>query len=348
MGQALYQYNGLIHVHSTYSDGQKSIKEIAEIANELDVDFLFITDHNTMQGKLDAHEGWYGKLLLGIGMELNDEKDENHLLALGLNQPVNHRVSAHEYACKVRDQGGIGIIAHPDENRKHIADYPPYPWTIWESDCFQGIEIWNQMSEWMEGLTHWNKYWRVLHPRRSIIAPKRQTLQRWDAISQTRKLVGIGGVDAHGYIHRLLGMFSLRIFRYKVSFRTIRTHVLTSEPLPKNDYKKALHLVLDAIRSARCYVSHRYLGSAHDFRFTASNPNGTAQMGEELSMADENTLIVHNPEPALSRLIHNGRLISKMEGSELKFKVDRPGVYRIETYKNGKAWIFSNHIRLNS
>ena len=41
-------YSGIIHVHSTYSDGTRSVNEIAEIANELDINFILITDHNTI------------------------------------------------------------------------------------------------------------------------------------------------------------------------------------------------------------------------------------------------------------------------------------------------------------
>ena len=156
MKKKLFHYSGIIHVHSTYSDGQKSIPEIAAIADALKADFLLMSDHNTLQPKQDGLEGWYGNVLVGIGSELNDKDDKNHYLAFNIEKPVNHKVPASDYVCKVREQGGFGIIAHPDETRTHIEAYPPYPWTLWDSDCYDGIEIWNQMSEWMEGLTNYN------------------------------------------------------------------------------------------------------------------------------------------------------------------------------------------------
>ena len=59
---------------------------------------------------------------------------------------------------KVKALYGIGIIAHPDERRNYFAEYPPYPWIEWVLDEFTGIEIWNHMSEWVEGLTQQNKF----------------------------------------------------------------------------------------------------------------------------------------------------------------------------------------------
>ena len=343
----LYQYNGVIHAHSTYSDGQKSIPEIAAIANELDIDFLLMSDHNTLQPKIDGLEGWYDRVLVGIGTELNDAQDKNHYLSFNIEKPVNHLVKAEEYIKSVRNQDGFGIVAHPDETRSSIAAYPPYPWTLWDSDLFDGIEIWNQMSEWLEGLTHFNKFWRAMHPRRSIKSPKKETLARWDAISKKRKIVGVGGVDAHGHIHKLWGLFPIRIFRYKVSFRTIRTHILTEQPLLKEDYQKSMELVYSAIRNANCFVSHRLLGDASNFRFYAENKHGIASIGESLTYGDNTKIIVQNPVEAKTCLIRDGKIVDCKQGLKLEFKLDEPGVYRVETIKSGKNWIFSNHIWIN-
>ena len=346
MPPKLYCYNGIIHVHSLYSDGEKSIPEIASIANELDIDFLLMTDHNTLQPKYDGHEGWHNQVLVGVGSELNDADDKNHYLALNIKKDVNHKVPAETYVRNVREQGGFGIIAHPDETRTNIPAYPPYPWTLWDSEDFDGIEIWNQMSEWMEGLTHLNKIWRAMHPRRSIVSPKKQTLARWDQLNMKRKVVGVGGVDAHGYIHRLLGLFSVRIFRYKISFRTIRTHILTKQPLSKEDSAQALKMTYEAIHNANCFVSHRYIGDADSFRFWAENEQSSATMGETLALSSETYLRIINPQEAATRIIHNGQVLEESTGTNLEFKVSRPGIYRAEIHKSGKAWIFSNHIRL--
>jgi hypothetical protein len=344
----LHCYTGIIHVHSTYSDGHLTVPEIAQIADELRLDFLLLTDHNTLQPKFDGLEGWYGNLLLGVGCEINDVQDENHYLSFNINEEISSALPPEQYVCRVRELGGFGIIAHPDESRSRMPQYPPFPWKIWESECFDGIEIWNQMSEWMEGLTPLNKYYRILHPRRSIIAPKKQTLQRWDQLNNRRKVVGVGGVDAHEHVYKMLGgLIKFRVFRYKVSFKSIRTHVLCPEPiLRSDDYNSSLNKIYNAIRNAHCFVSHDYFGEASAFRFWARNKSGTAIIGDSLAMAEGARLFVHNPIPAETFLIRNGEVVERKEGQKIAFDTEYSGVYRVETHIGRRPWIISNHIRI--
>ena len=346
MHDKYYTYSGLLHVHSNYSDGTRTIPEIAAIANELDVDFMLMSDHNTLQPKLDGLEGWYGHVLVGIGSELNDAQDRNHYLAFNINSEIERNIPAEEYVCRVKEQGGFGIIAHPDENRAHLAEYPPYPWTLWDSDCYDGMEIWNQMSEWMEGLTAKNKYIRALHPRRSIVAPKAETLARWDALNRKRSVVGVGGVDAHGYIYKLWGFIPKRIFRYKISFRTIRTYVILKEPLSHTDAAKDLQRIYSALRSASCFVAHRYFGDASGFRFFAQNKTGQITMGEQIPYTKNTKLRICCPKQARIKLIADGKLSEEREALETSFEIDGPGLYRVEIWYKERLWILSNHMRV--
>jgi len=341
-------YSGVIHVHSTYSDGTRTIREIADIANELDdISYVLITDHNTIQGKTDGLEGWYQNILIGIGCELNDQEDLNHYLVFDVDADVCKVGDSHKYVRDVHECGGFGIIAHPDENRSHIAKYRPYPWKIWESELYNGIEIWNHMSEWMEGLTHLNKFRRFLHPRNSIIMPKKETLGKWDRISMKRKVVGVGGADAHGHIYKFLGLIPLRVFRYKILFKTIRTHILTTKNLNGgHDYKNDLQIIYQAIKNANCYVSHHYLGDASTFRFEADSGVDKVIMGETIGLTKQLELKVSNPQPAKTHLIHNGDHIHTTEGKEISIKINSTGVYRVVSHLDGRPWILSNHIRI--
>jgi len=343
----LHHYSGLIHVHSTYSDGAKSIPQIAAIAAELDVDFMLITDHNTLQGQADGMEGWYGNLLVGVGCEINDADDKNHYLAFNIHQPLEFPLPAEEYLCRVRQQGGFGFIAHPNEKRASMPEYPPYPWTQWDSDCFDGIEIWNHMSEWMEGLTHKNKYLRALHPRRSIVAPKKETLERWDELNLKRKVPAIGGVDAHGHVHKLWGFIPKKIFHYKVSFRTIRTHVLSEKVIqPGGNAADALQVIYRPLREGRSYIAHDYLGKADVFRFWAENKDARAEMGETLPLKKETMLRVALPAEAEVALIRNGQKATVKRGDKMDFPVEQKGIFRVEVYRKGRLWVLSNHIRI--
>ncbi len=342
-----YSYSGVIHIHSTYSDGSRDIPDIASIANELDIDFLLFTDHNTLQPKFNGLQGWYDKVLVGIGCEINDISDQNHYLAFDIDKEVSWKLPPKEYVKKVSGLGGFGIIAHPDEKRTSMPEYPTYPWTVWDSKEFNGIEIWNQMSEWMEGLNHLNKFYRFIHPRKSVTAPKQETLRKWDELNLERKVVGIGGVDAHGHIYKLWGLFKVIIFRYKVLFKTIRTHVLLTEELKKGkDYEKGLRQVYDALKNAQCYISNFMLGDADNFRMIAISENEEVTIGGMIRFHKSLRLQVSTMLKTKNILIHNGIAVNETIGDKTEFLLQKRGVYRIEVYLDKRPWIFSNHIHV--
>jgi hypothetical protein len=343
----LYHASGVIHVHSKYSDGTRAVHEIMDIANELDIDFLLLTDHNTIQAKKDRLEKWYQKVLLGVGTELNDQNDRNHYLAFNLPDNFPFSLDPKQYIKDVERYGGFGIIAHPHESRNHFEKFPPYPWTHWENSQFNGLEIWNQMSEWMEGLTTLNGVNRILHPRRSIITPKDVTLKKWDEISLNRKVVGIGGVDAHGHIYKIFGLIPTRVFRYKISFKTIRTHILSEQELIKGaPVNESLQIVYEAIKNANCFVSNLYYGDASSFRFFVKNDEESASIGQSIAYKAHTKICIKNPKLAKTKIIKNGELYLEKESREIIVEADSPGIYRTESYIKNRPWIFSNHIRI--
>ena len=46
---AKYDYRGIIHCHSTYSDGTGDMEEIGKAANDAGLDFVMMTDHDQMK-----------------------------------------------------------------------------------------------------------------------------------------------------------------------------------------------------------------------------------------------------------------------------------------------------------
>lgn len=347
----MYEYVGAVHIHSVFSDGSGEVADIAQTANESDLDFLLLTDHNTLRALHDGLEGWYGKSLLLVGCEINDRQNKNHYLAFGINETVSTRLPAKEYVKKIKEAGGIGFLAHPHERRSSMKEHPPYPWTEWSTKDFTGIEIWNHMSEWMEGLNEQNKYNYFVHPLKSIVAPPKETLEKWDALSIERKVVGIGGVDAHAHKMNLLGFFEVEIFPYKVLFKSIRTHIITDRKLDPHDktlsFEAAKTTVYEALSAGRCFVSNYYHGDAVGFRFFAEDKGNIYQMGDTVPWTGNVKLRVILPNISGNiKLVWNGVIIDEVDNFDAEFVVQKQGIYRIEVYLNENAWIFSNHIRI--
>ena len=346
----MIEYAGAIHIHSIYSDGSGEVTDIAGFAAESDLDFIILTDHNTLRALHEGFEGWYGKTLLLVGCEINDKENKNHYLAFGVDETFSTRLPAKEYVKKVKESGGIGFLAHPNEKRNSMKEHPPYPWTEWDTEDFTGIEIWNHMSEWMEGLTEQNKYNYFMHPLRSIIEPPKETLQIWDHFNLKRKVVGIGGIDAHAHKVNLFGFFELEVFPYKVLFKSIRTHILSKEkwePSVNNALEVAKKNVYEALKEGKCFFSNFYHGNAKGFRFFAEDNGLIYEMGDSAPFNEKIKLKVSTPSgDAEVRLIHNSNAVDSKHGADVEFPISGKGIYRVEVFKNKNAWIFSNHIRI--
>lgn len=347
----MFEYVGSIHIHSIFSDGSGEVPQIVKYAEEVGLDYIILTDHNTLRALEEGFEKWYGNTLCLIGCEMNDKENKNHYLAFGINKTYSTRISANEYLKMVKDDGGIGFLAHPHEIRTHMEEHPPYPWTAWDTDDYNGIEIWNHMSEWMENLTEENKYQAFLHPLRTIKAPTEYTLKFWDDLNLKRKVTGIGGSDAHAHKYNLLGFMEVEIFPYKVLFKAIRTHVLLETGLVRENTEKSIYdskqEIYRSLAEGRCFFANDYHADSKGFRFFAEAGDKIYTMGDTIKEAGKINLKVLLPEQVAEiRLIRNGKKVETTEDKSAEFIVEEKGVYRVEVYIHQKAWIYTNHIRI--
>jgi len=358
----MYDYSGSLHIHSTFSDGSGSVEHITQCANEAGLDYLILTDHNTIEAKEKGYEKWYNNSLLMVGYEINDENNKNHYLVFGMNELVGTftvlengelgcKLSAKEYVKLIKEKGGVGFIAHPFEKRSSFPEHPPYPWTEWTTEDFDGIEIWNHMSEWVEDLNEGNKIQRFVHPLKSIVAPCSESVKKWDELNQKKRVSAIGSVDAHAHRMSLLGFYNVEVFPYKVLFKSIRTNVLLYEELSKKpkDFEKNKKAIINALKTGRSYITNNYYGSAKGFRFFAEYSKEKYQMGDDIILNEDNKKITFNfyvPKEVQIKLMRNGECIYEQDGFGGIFDSDKEGVYRLECWINDKAWIFSNHIRV--
>ncbi len=341
-----YAYSGAIHIHTTESDGTKALEEVVRIGRNAGLDFMMFSDHMTLSNRERGLEGFYGDTLVVIGYEHNDTNDHHHYLLFESPGVYPADMSAAEYVAAGAGDGALGILAHPDEIRTALEEHPAYPWTDWSVDGFVGIELWNQMSEWMEKLTRYNKLMMSFSPRRSMEGPTDRILRKWDEINLSRKVVGLAGVDAHAFPIKA-GPFTVEIFPYKVHFRCLRSHLLLPEKMSSN-FDVARKQLYDAVRDCRLFFSNMRWGNADDFEFTAESPSQMVTCGGWLPSPDNVRLKTRLPERAHLKLVHNGQTIVECQADYLEFTDVRKGIYRVEAWKNGRGWIFSNHIRIGT
>lgn len=341
-----YHYSGVIHVHTTESDGTKTLEEVAAIGRQVGLDFIMFTDHMNLNNRDRGKEGFYGDTLAMVGYEHNDLDDNNHYLIFESPAVYPKDATVAEYVAAASRDGALGIIAHPDEIRDRMGKYPPYPWTDWTASGYQAIELWNQMSEWMEKLKPSNKLLMAFSPRKSMVGPTERVLRLWDEINLRQKCAGVASTDAHAFPIGI-GPFIVEIFPYKVHFKSLRTYVIMREPMSR-DLSAAKRQLSDAIRECRVFVANLRWGDAASFQFLAERGGESITAGERMDDHEGVTLRVTLPSAAEVRVVHNGRIVREALTEHLNYRVVHPGLYRVEAWKGKRGWIFSNHIRIGA
>jgi hypothetical protein len=175
--------------------------------------------------------------------------------------------------------------------------------------------------------------------------PPRENLIEWDRMCRSRRVVALGGLDAHQIGVRVRGRVPLRLMGYARSFRQLRTHVLCSEP-PDGSLGHDRALVYDALREGRCYIAVDALAPARGFSFWA---DGGVPMGAEATFAGQ-SLHATTPRPAALRLLRDGAMVAAAHGASLDHEARAPGVYRVEARLPHRGreltWVVSNPVYL--
>jgi predicted metal-dependent phosphoesterase TrpH len=109
-----------LHIHSAYSDGAPSIREILDyVETRTDLDCIAITDHDTITGALEAREIMKQKpyrFELIVGEEISSK--EGHILGLFLDKAIPADLSAKEVLKRIHEQKGLAVASHPFENSR--------------------------------------------------------------------------------------------------------------------------------------------------------------------------------------------------------------------------------------
>lgn len=321
-------YVGVIHIHTRYSDGAGTYEDLARVANAQGLDYLIVTDHNTLQPLRDGKQGWHGTTLILVGMEISTRA--GHYLAVNVSQDIDRsHLNAQEIINEVARQGGLGFIAHPYFKKRR--------WTDWTVKGFTGIEAYNVAHDTLDENKLRLALWTLTAPAEpfylSLIDRPYDPLMKWDEmIAQHGRVVGIGSSDAHEF--RVLG---LKFAPYEIMFQLIRTHLL----IPADTLTD--QGLYDALRKGHAYLSIELLGEAKGFTFEADNGERTLGiMGDRVSLVPGLALTASAPTSSQFVLFKDGRPVASKTTQRWRVPIAASGVYRIEVSRNGKPWIFSN------
>ncbi|MEM3715778.1 MAG: CehA/McbA family metallohydrolase [Candidatus Bathyarchaeia archaeon] len=156
------------HVHTSYSDGSGTIKDILRVAKSRGLDGLAITDHEVLNGYFEAKSYDSGLIILP-GYEVST--DAGHVLIIGLegelppNAGSRQLMPYDEIIDWVRLNDGLTILAHP------------------------AIEV-LKLDRWMRHKPDAVEVLNSLYPLHYLV-------KRGLSVSLKLGVAGVGGSDAH-------------------------------------------------------------------------------------------------------------------------------------------------------
>lgn len=362
-----YDYSGAINVRTLQTSGSGTIQEISEAARASGLDFVILTDLNTLPEARDA-EGNMNNVLILIGSEY--KYLDSRLLNINgsLQDFVQNSGRSQIYLTDLlndesrSDSNGFFALAHPLK--------PGYQWSGDVPVGLEAIEVFNLKAIWQWA---WLKdrssfAWTLLtYPFNPNLAFARlfaessdDELLLWDQLNKERKVVGLAGSAAESRV-KFFGQV-LQVPSYQTLFNIMKNHVLLTSELTGNfeiDKKK----IYSALKLGQSYLSLDLLSNPKGFvSYMRSENDKIYNLGSEITSTKNLDLIVRLPSkpqvPFQVMIYRNGEKILSSTSVETSLPIRENGSYRVVVrlrvllpIPDGKIWIpwiFTNPIHVKS
>lgn len=277
-------YRGDFHVHTTFSDGHHSPQELAQMAKAEGLDFIAVTDHNSIAAFSEFGKDLDVLIIPGIEVTLTDG-DFNvfgmegwldwmaHICAGEMRTSLNGQYrTTTEVMRRTWSQGLLNSINHPL--------LKPWEWRDGATDLryVHCLEIWN--DPWWPDNVHGNP----------------QAVALWTAwLNAGYRITAIGGSDFHFFPGKVEG--------YPGERPGVPTTYVYAEELSGA-------AILASLRQRRAYVS---IGPQVTFQAHANGATYdiSADLGALSGEIEFTATISGSPDAARAELIKNGSVIAE-------------------------------------
>lgn len=344
-----------LHMHTRYSDGSGSHKDIGEAALKAGIEAVIVTDHNVWVQEIEGYtQKGKRRALVLVGEEIHDhtlKPGKNHLLIFDANRELSkYAANPQQLINQVNTSGGLSFIAHPIDDPLPQFHEASFNWEDWDVKGYTGIELWNQMSEFKtRSTTSLKAIFHALFPRYMTLAPLERSLKLWDELLSKSKtpVVAVAGNDAHA--NRVsAGPLSKIVYPYEYQFAALNNHLLVPKGLC-GEINADRRLIYEALARGNLFLAYDLPHSTRGFRFSVNHNDGQFWMGDTIKAESGMTFQVRLPIRTHMRLIKDGKVIREHDDREVVTHISKePGIYRVEVYIDylgrHRGWIFSNPI----
>lgn len=334
---------GIIHVHSTFSDGGGTPEQIAEAAQRAGQDFVILTDHNNYEARKRGFEKSFGGTDLLVEMETS--------LMIG------HAISFFSLSDRLRNADNESIIqatyrefmkteevpnafisiAHPS-NMKN-------PWARLD-DFAAGWEVINFDSSWQRqlaeqpfqflvtvGLLPLNEYLAALR----FFATYPKDFVAWDEMT-------VRGPGHFAYLahdtHSKLKINSQKAINWPGYLQTFKmaSNILFLQGPKSSDFETRKKQYYQSLREGRLAIVFQAVAPfvGNDWKVVCGED--TYKVGDIAKLKGTCEAIITTPSTAfkkVARLVKNGEIISEVlvdrnSTAPLKVSLKSPGTYRLE------------------
>lgn len=361
-----FDYKGITHVLSSYSQGGSTPAEMLLDANKAKIDFVYITDYNDFDSN-HAIFGYNNDIAVFTAKKLSYL--DSHILVYSkenLSQ-IDSIGSSHallsDLLNKVPSEAAetLTVMAHPFKKGHE-----------WTSDTYpsgmQGIEVMNLRHMWQQKWISsklsfaWSCLLYLFNPKvallRLVQEPQRE-LELWDKLNQNQKTLGLLGSHATGQIFNL-GPIAIPFPKYEDSFRFGSNHLLMKSELT-GVYSLDSENIHREFRAGHFYFALDAVANPKGFAAYMKTKDRDHSMGDTLKLSTQPTLIVDVPRLQTKaveiRVYKNGQELQKIRGNKAEIKIESEGIYRVQVRVRVQLpipgelrwipWIYTNNFYVN-
>ena len=313
-------FRGDLHTHTFYSDGNWTVKGLLDFAENNNLDFIGITDHNTFahHAEIDAIAPNYKNLLVLRGEEVTTYGGHFNVWGLPKNELIDFRVApadANRLQSIVEGVHKLNLLAsinHP------TAVCGGCDWSYGNWSKMDSVEIWNGAWDFQD----------------------ENALKKWDEILQKGgRITAVGSSDTH---------------TPPAVSNDFSTNFAVGTPTTRVGLKKLSQTeLLAAIKNGRVWISDQ--PADYDLEFSAFDGKKQFNIGETAQVSDGKIRLQlkakNFPVGANISLVSNGKILQtdKIENIHYalskEFDITKDSYFRIEIRnENGAMLALTNPI----